>query len=129
MKTLDNSPMTWPSAGRSLGILIAVVAVLWLWLQLPGWYQSGHAAADATAQWLAALVYNNWTALALIGVANLSVARGTTAPMWRLGHSIELQGMKGAFVFVLGMLFHLLVGGFGVVLLFVGSPDQAFLTV
>ncbi|MCB2407397.1 hypothetical protein [Hymenobacter lucidus] len=122
-----NPTTRWPSAGRSLSILIAVVAVLWLWLQLPGWYQSGHAAADATAQWLTALVHNDWTALVLIAAANVSVARGTTAPMWRLGHSIELQGMKGAFVFVLGMLFHLLVGGFGVVLLLLGSSDQKLL--
>lgn len=113
--SLDSAPTRWPNAGRSLSILIAVVAVLWLWLQLPDWYRSGHAAAEAS-QWLTDLVYNEWTALALILAANLTVAFGTTEPMWRLGHSIELRGMKGAFVFVLGMLFHLLVGGFGVVL-------------
>lgn len=123
-----SQPSRWPSAGRSLGSLVAVVAVLWLWVQLPSWYQAGHAAV-ADSPWLTALVYNNWTALALIGMTNIIVARATTAPMWRLGHSIELQGMKGAFVFVLGMLFHLLVGGFGMVLLCLGGPDSTFLTV
>jgi hypothetical protein len=105
----------WPSAGRSLGFLIAVVAVLWLWLQLPDWYRAGHAATDSGA-WLSKLVYNEWTALSLIVGANVLVAAYTTRPMWRLGQCLELRGMKGAFVFVLGLLFHLLVGGFGVVL-------------
>lgn len=123
-----SQPTRCPSAGRSLGSLVAVVAVLWLWVQLPSWYQAGHAAA-AGSPWLTALVYNNWPALALIGMTNIIVARATTAPMWRLGHSVELQGMKGAFVFVFGMLFHLLVGGFGVVLLCLGGTDSTFLTV
>jgi hypothetical protein len=110
-----SAPAAWPNAGRSLSVLVAVAAVLWLWLQLPAWYHDGHAA-DQTGQWLTALVYNEWTALTLILAANLAVARGTTGPMWRLGQCIELRGMKGAFVFVLGLLFHLLVGGFGVAL-------------
>ncbi|UOQ52969.1 hypothetical protein [Hymenobacter cellulosivorans] len=120
MKTLSNSPLKWPSAGRSLGILVAVVAVLWLWLQLPDFYRAGHSASE-TGQWLTELVYNDWTALALMLGANVLVARYTTAPMWRLGHSIELQGMRGAFVFVLGMLFHLVVAGCGVAVLVLGS--------
>jgi hypothetical protein len=122
MKTLTDSPVIWPSAGRSLSILIAVIAVLWLWLQLPGWYRSGHSATEA-GQWLSELVYNDWTALALILGGNVIVARGATAPMWRLGHSIELQGMRGAFVFVLSLLFHLVVGGVGVALVVLGSTD------
>ncbi|UOQ72181.1 hypothetical protein [Hymenobacter cellulosilyticus] len=121
MKPLPNpASVKWPSAGRSLGILVAVVAVLWLWLQLPDFYQAGHRASE-TGQWLAELVYNDWSALALMLVANVLVARYTTAPMWRLGHSIELQGMRGAFVFVLGTLFHLVVAGCGVAVLVLGS--------
>ncbi|RYU79730.1 hypothetical protein [Hymenobacter persicinus] len=111
-----NESGRWPNAGRSLSVLVAVAAVLWLWVQLPAWYAAGHAA-DETGQRLTHLVYNEWTALALVAAANLIVARGTTAPMWRLGQCIELRGMKGAFVFILGLLFHLLVGGFGVVVL------------
>ncbi|GAA3954364.1 hypothetical protein [Hymenobacter algoricola] len=119
-------PPAWPSAGRSLSVLIAVVAVLWLWLQLPAWYRAGHAAPDS-GQWLTALVYNEWTALVLIVAANILVGSYTTGPMWRLGRCLELRGMKGAFVFLLGLLFHLLVGGCGVVLAglaLLGDADQ-----
>ena len=115
---METNPTTlhWPNAGRSLGILIGVVAVLWLWVQLPAWYQAGHAPDDAAGAWLRRAVYNEWTALALVLTSNLLVARYTTAPMWRLGHCLELRGIKGAFVLVLAGLFHLLIGGFGVLL-------------
>ncbi|TGE22900.1 hypothetical protein [Hymenobacter metallicola] len=124
MKTLDNRLTPVASAGPSLGVLISVVAGLWFWLQLPDWYHAGHAEA---AGWLTRLVYNTWTALGLIVAANVAVARYTTAPMWRLGHCPALQGMQGAFVFVLGLLFHLLAGSFGVVLLWLGAADATML--
>ncbi|PJJ55024.1 hypothetical protein [Hymenobacter chitinivorans] len=120
MMLASTAPLQWPSAGRSLGILVAVSAVLWLWLQLPDWYRAGHSATE-TGQWLTALVYNDWTALALMLAANALVARYATGPMWRLGHSIELQGMRGAFVFVLSLLFHLVVSGCGLAVLVLGS--------
>ena len=37
----QSRPAAPPSAGRALSVLVAVCAVLWVWLMLPEWYLSG----------------------------------------------------------------------------------------
>ncbi len=35
----QSRPAAPPSAGRALSVLVAVCAVLWVWLMLPRWWQ------------------------------------------------------------------------------------------
>ncbi|SNR41901.1 hypothetical protein [Hymenobacter mucosus] len=69
-----------PSVGRSLGILIGALALLWTWQQFPSWYALGHDDATAVQR-----LQSYWFQPLLLGVvlalANLGVLRWSTLPL------------------------------------------------
>lgn len=110
------------SAGRALAVLVAVCAVLWVWLMLPDWFRSGSADYEM-ARRLDGLLFNGWTLTALPLASNYVVWRYVTKPLWlypRRGNSDEL---KRGLVLVLAVLFH--VASF-LLVLFAGFLALAF---
>lgn len=95
-------PPAPPSAGRALSVLIAVCAVLWVWLMLPEWYLSGYLDSEA-ANWLRDTLYNIWTVSVVVIVSNLVMWRWCTQPMWR---NLVASG-KSNVVLGLALLFHM----------------------
>ena len=94
-------PAAPPSAGRALSVLIAVCAVLWLWLMLPELWP----LTDTTE--FKQIVHGEWLG-ALVLFANYLVFRWATQSMWRGSRPNLLKDAKRGFVLLLCLLFHLL---------------------
>jgi hypothetical protein len=95
-------PAALPSAGRALSVLIAVSAVLWLWIMLPELWPV------STNSQLRPVVYSAWLLMPLVLLANYLVFRWATLPMWRGIRPGLLADARRGFVLLLGVLFHLL---------------------
>lgn len=99
----QSRPAAPPSAGRALSVLLAVCAVLWVWLMLPRWWQ-----IDAASYQVKRLTFNDFVFWSLVVVLNIVLLLYATRPMWRGERQTVLKGAKRGFVLLLCLLFHLL---------------------
>jgi hypothetical protein len=83
-------PPAPPSAGRALSVLIAVCAVLWVWLMLPWWL----AGTDEwnKQQWLWEALYSLWSSVLLSFSSSLAVFYWAIKPLWQP----DKKGTEGA---------------------------------
>ncbi|RSK51437.1 hypothetical protein [Hymenobacter rigui] len=97
------------SAGRSLAVLLATCAVLWVWWQIPNWYRLG-AADEATLAQLVHLWQQAWLLALLVTAANAVVLYRATLPL-ALPSSpaslLDTQSSLAGAVFWLCTFFHL----------------------
>ncbi|WP_375435622.1 hypothetical protein [uncultured Hymenobacter sp.] len=103
MITPDNYPAL-PSPGRALGVLVAVVAVQWLWTQWPEWCYSGIGNRQQYNNYNS-LVHNEWVWLILPVVSNWFVFQLSTKPLWNSAR-YNTEETKRSLVLKICVLFH-----------------------
>ena len=92
-------PAAPPSAGRALSVLIAVGAVLWLWMMLPELWPLTNTYEFKQ------IIHGEWLG-ALVLFTNYVVFRWATRPMWRDTRPTLLEDAKRGFVLLMCLLFH-----------------------
>ena len=108
MAVSPSSPWTH-SAGRSLAVLVGTLAVLWVWWQIPGWYQLGSTNEVRLAQ-LVHLWQQVWLAALWLTAANAVVLYRATLPLAlpsSPGSLLDTRRYLPSFVFWLCVVFHL----------------------
>ncbi len=124
MITRDTYPAL-PSPGRALAVLVAVVAVQWLWMQWPEWCYSGSGNRQQYNNYRS-LVHSEWVWLILPVISNWLVFQLSTKPLWNSAQ-YNTQETKRSLVLKACVLFHVatlapwLFLSFGMVLCAVGD--------
>lgn len=97
------------SAGRSLAVLVLVLAVLWLWFQIPGWYAPA-GPTDATVLLLQAFWLKPWLLGLLLLLLNVVALFRATLPLalpGSPGSLLDAPQWPRNFVFWACVVFHL----------------------
>ena len=98
-------PEGLPSAGRALSVLVAVCAVLWVWLMLPQWWQTG-SVSEPTQQRVSQLLFQANVLWPLVIVLNILLLLYATRPMWQGTRLTLKEEVKRGLVLLLCLLFH-----------------------
>lgn len=111
---------TPPSAGRALSVLIAVCAVLWIWLMLPQWWLANSVARQNQ---VSHIVFHEIVVWLIISSVNIILLQYATRPMWLGERASLLEEAKRGFVLLLCLMFHLITPAFALFLLMALAMD------